>query len=47
MLEVLERDVGRLGELLGRPAAVTRPSEREPIVVERPVAREPAQLGLF
>ena len=48
MLEVLERDVHRLGEILGRPPQVApaRPAP-EPMPVERPVAREPAQLGLF
>jgi hypothetical protein len=47
MLEVLERDVARLGEILGR--ARVEPSLRppEPIVMTRPVSREPAQLGLF
>jgi DNA polymerase len=47
MLEVLEHDIGRLGEILGRPPRVARRLEREPLPVERPVAREPAQLGLF
>ena len=48
MLEVLERDVARLGEILGRPAQLppARPTA-EPIAMERPISREPAQLGLF
>jgi uracil-DNA glycosylase len=48
MLDVLERDVARLGEILGRPPQVDSPrATPEPVAVERYVAREPAQLGLF
>ena len=46
MLEVLERDIARLGEILGRarvePSLAAR-ADRD----HRPVSREPAQLGLF
>jgi hypothetical protein len=47
MLEVLERDVARLGEILGRPRVEASSAPSEPIVLTRPVSREPAQLGLF
>lgn len=47
MLDVLERDVGRLGELLGRPPHASPRPEPERFPVERPLVREPAQLGLF
>jgi DNA polymerase len=47
MLEVHERDVGRLGELLGRPQQPSARPAPEPIPLERPLVREPAQLGLF
>jgi len=48
MLEVLERDVGRVGELLGLAAPPVEPVHvPAPFPAERPAAREPAQLGLF
>ena len=47
MLEVLERDVAHLGEILGRPHVESSAPLPEPIVITRPVSREPAQLGLF
>jgi hypothetical protein len=47
MLEVLEQDVAQLGEILGRPRVEPSVPLPEPIVITRPVSREPAQLGLF
>ena len=54
MLEVLERDVARLPELLGREAAPAAAAPRLPVVepvetVEpaEPRSRQPVQLGLF
>jgi hypothetical protein len=48
MLEVLEQDVARLGELLGRAAPPVEPAHvPPPFPTERPAARAPAQLGLF
>ena len=47
MLEVLEQDVAHLGVILGRPHVESSAPLPEPIVITRPVSREPAQLGLF
>jgi uracil-DNA glycosylase len=53
MLEVLERDVARLPELLGAAEAVPEPAVEPPVLrvagdVERGTpARQPVQLGLF
>ena len=47
MLEVLEQDVAHLGEILGRPHVESSAPLPKPIVITRPVSREPAQLGLF
>ena len=47
MLEVLEQDVARLGEILGRPAPSRTPAAPEWAETERSRGLEPAQLGLF
>ena len=47
MLEVLEQDVARLGEILGRPARSRTPASPERVEAERSRGLEPAQLGLF